>query len=209
MRRACTANGAVHSGVSVPIVVFGRLLCAIRELLGGGRERWYHGKGRCLRAWLGLCCRGGRVGDQHVEGLARPETERHGDVHAHAIRRCDQHHRAWRRALGYFDGKRRKLGVEVGDERRGLYARAYADFEDYVSGVYQPNTTEVIGGHAVRIVGWGTDGGVKYWKVANSWNPFWGEDGYFRIVRGTNEGGLEQNAVAAAANSTWGLMSAL
>ena len=85
----------------------------------------------------------------------------------------------------------------------------YADFEDYVSGVYQPNTTDVIGGHAVRIVGWGTDGGVEYWKVANSWNPFWGEDGYFRIVRGTNEGGLEQNAVAAATNSTWGLMSAL
>ena len=25
----------------------------------------------------------------------------------------------------------------------------------------------------VRIVGWGVDSGNKYWKVANSWNPYW------------------------------------
>merc|ERR1712107_29330 len=24
------------------------------------------------------------------------------------------------------------------------------------------------------MVGWGVDHGVKYWKVANSWNPYWG-----------------------------------
>ena len=38
----------------------------------------------------------------------------------------------------------------------------------------------------MRIVGFGTENSVKYWKVANSWNPYWGEKGYFRIVRGTN-----------------------
>ena len=42
----------------------------------------------------------------------------------------------------------------------------------------------VDGGHAVRIVGWGVDAGTKYWKVANSWNPYWGESGYFRIKKG-------------------------
>ena len=84
-----------------------------------------------------------------------------------------------------------------------------ADFEDYDGGIYRQTSRTSLGGHAIRLVGWGTEDGVDYWKVANSWNPYWGEDGYFRIVRGTNEGGLEQNAVAAAANSTWGLMSAL
>ncbi|GMI08626.1 hypothetical protein TrVE_jg11342 [Triparma verrucosa] len=87
----------------------------------------------------------------------------------------------------------------------------YADFEDYESGVYQHTTTESVGGHAVRIVGWGTDAdsGLDYWKVANSWNPYWGENGYFRIIRGTNEGGIESQCVASSADSTWALMSEL
>jgi cathepsin B len=53
-------------------------------------------------------------------------------------------------------------------------------------------------------VGWGVEDGVKYWKVANSWNPHWGEAGYFRIVRGVNEGGIESQVVAAAAEAKWG-----
>ena len=52
-------------------------------------------------------------------------------------------------------------------------------------------------------MGWGVEGGVKYWKVANSWNPHWGEKGYFRIVRGVNEGGIESQVVAASANAKW------
>merc|ERR1711966_646544 len=35
------------------------------------------------------------------------------------------------------------------------------------------------------------EAGVKYWKVQNSWNPYWGEEGYFRIRRGTDEAGIE------------------
>merc|ERR1739838_685332 len=30
----------------------------------------------------------------------------------------------------------------------------------------------------------GTDKGVNYWKVKNSWGPQWGEGGYVRIERG-------------------------
>merc|ERR1712087_172421 len=59
------------------------------------------------------------------------------------------------------------------------------------------------GGHAVRIVGWGVDNGVKYWKVANSWNPYWGEKGYFRIKRGNNEVGIEDEVTFSPANAKW------
>ena len=39
------------------------------------------------------------------------------------------------------------------------------------AGIYHHVSGGMAGGHAVKFVGWGVDGGVKYWKVANSWNP--------------------------------------
>jgi len=79
----------------------------------------------------------------------------------------------------------------------------YADFENYVSGVYKHVTGSAVGGHAVRIVGWGLDGTVKYWKIANSWNPYWGEKGYFRMIRGTNEGGIEDECTSSSTGAKW------
>ena len=65
----------------------------------------------------------------------------------------------------------------------------YEDFMTYKSGIYQHVTGERKGGHAVKLVGWGVEDGVEYWKIANSWNEDWGEDGYFRIKMG--ECGIE------------------
>ena len=48
----------------------------------------------------------------------------------------------------------------------------YSDFEMYTKGIYKHVSGEAAGGHAVRMVGWGVDNGVKYWKIANSWNPY-------------------------------------
>lgn len=70
----------------------------------------------------------------------------------------------------------------------------YKDFLKYKSGVYTQESNEFVGGHAVKIVGWGTDNGIEYWKVANSWGPTWGEEGFFRIKQGIDN--IDTNCMA-------------
>jgi len=72
----------------------------------------------------------------------------------------------------------------------------YSDFPNYKSGVYQHTSGSPLGGHAVRIIGWGVENGVKYWLVANSWNTYWGDNGTFKIRKGNNECGIEQEVTA-------------
>lgn len=48
--------------------------------------------------------------------------------------------------------------------------------------------------HAVVAVGWGVENGVKYWIIKNTWGADWGENGYFRIRRGTDECAIESMA---------------
>jgi cathepsin B len=68
----------------------------------------------------------------------------------------------------------------------------YSDFMYYTSGIYHHTTGYVEGGHAVTIVGYGIEDDVKFWNVRNSWGSSWGEDGYFRIMRGVNECEFEE-----------------
>ena len=71
----------------------------------------------------------------------------------------------------------------------------YEDFCEYKGGIYQHVTGSYLGGHAVKMIGWGVEDGVKYWIVANSWNEYWGEKGCFRIIRGEDECGIESECV--------------
>lgn len=67
----------------------------------------------------------------------------------------------------------------------------YEDLINYKEGVYQHVTGKMLGGHAIRILGWGTENGTKYWLIANSWNTDWGQNGFFKILRGENHCGIE------------------
>jgi cathepsin B len=67
----------------------------------------------------------------------------------------------------------------------------YSDFPTYKSGVYKHTTGSMLGGHAVEIIGYGTENGSDYWLVKNSWNEQWGDGGTFKIARGNNECGIE------------------
>jgi len=75
----------------------------------------------------------------------------------------------------------------------------YEDFLNYRSGVYKHTTGSALGGHAVKMIGWGVENGVKYWTVVNSWNEGWGDNGTFKILRGSNHVGIEANIVAGLA----------
>lgn len=55
--------------------------------------------------------------------------------------------------------------------------------------------------HAVLLVGYGTHNGLfskkPYWLVKNSWGHKWGEDGYFKLIRGKGKCGIDQGVTSA------------
>ncbi|KNC75415.1 hypothetical protein SARC_12059 [Sphaeroforma arctica JP610] len=67
----------------------------------------------------------------------------------------------------------------------------------YRGGVFidHNNVTDV--DHDIEVVGWGEEDGVPFWKIRNSWGTFWGEMGFFKLRRGTNELQVEQDCWAA------------
>jgi C1A family cysteine protease len=79
------------------------------------------------------------------------------------------------------DGIKRTL-IENGPVVVGM--KIYTDFPFYDGGIYSPTTSNILGHHAVTIVGFGKDDGQDYWIVKNSWGEDWGEEGYFKIFSG-------------------------
>ena len=65
-------------------------------------------------------------------------------------------------------------------------------FQSYTSGILDSTACGTSLDHAVEIVGYGTENGMDYWKVRNSWSSSWGENGYVRIKRtsSTNDIGI-------------------
>jgi cathepsin B len=78
----------------------------------------------------------------------------------------------------------------IEDIKRDIFANGpvetgflvYQDFISYKGGIYKKSSNVLLGGHAVKVVGWGVENGTDYWVVANSWGPNWGESGHFRIA---------------------------
>jgi len=72
----------------------------------------------------------------------------------------------------------------------------YEDFVTYKKGVYQYTSGDYLGGHCVKCIGWGIENGKPYWLCNNSWTTFWGDKGQFKILRGQDECGIEDDVVA-------------
>merc|ERR1712059_74450 len=79
----------------------------------------------------------------------------------------------------------------------------YSDFPTYKSGVYKHHSSQALGGHAVELIGWGTENGQDYWLIKNSWNEQWGDHGTFKIARGSNECGIESSVSGGTISGAW------
>ncbi|CAL6001631.1 Cathepsin_B [Hexamita inflata] len=74
------------------------------------------------------------------------------------------------------------------------YFEVYEDFMYYVDGIYRHQYGDPVTGIVVSIVGYGDEEGIPYWVVRNSLGTSWGENGYFRVLRGRNECEIEVEA---------------
>ncbi|CAN6444214.1 unnamed protein product [Victoria cruziana] len=57
-------------------------------------------------------------------------------------------------------------------------------FQFYSEGIFDGACGDQLN-HGVTVVGYGENGGRKYWTVKNSWGTGWGENGYIRMRRGS------------------------
>lgn len=71
----------------------------------------------------------------------------------------------------------------------------YADFFNYKSGVYTYSGGDFVALHAVKLMGWGVENGTKYWLAANSWGTDWGDNGFFKILRGEDHLRIASNII--------------
>jgi len=73
--------------------------------------------------------------------------------------------------------------------RKGIYKSLKSNW--FNKNLQKPEWQKV--DHSVTLVGWGFDEihQKKYWLLLNSWGKHWGENGYFRMMRGEDHNGIE------------------
>lgn len=144
-------------------------------------DNWNNGcnGGNLWFAWRGLVSRG-LATDECV-----PYTSGDGKVPTCSSKCADGSVKKRYKCNSYFYNKGEDIKgklMESGPMETGF--SVYEDFMNYGGGIYTHTTGSFLGGHAVKIIGWGTENGTEYWIVANSWGTSWGEKGFFRIARG-------------------------
>lgn len=141
--------------------------------------------------------------EHHVNGSRHPCTGEGGDT-PKCIQQCEAGYTPSYKADKHY-GKtsytvlsdERQIQSEI--YKNGPVEGAFIVYEDFVlykSGVYKHVSGSELGGHAIKMLGWGVEEGVPYWLCANSWNTDWGDNGFFKILRGSDHCGIESEIVA-------------
>lgn len=141
--------------------------------------------------------------DHHIPSSTNPCPE--DDYPTPACTRQCKNGKAWKRDKHFAASVYYVKGVDdimtelsSGGPCEASFA-VYEDFMVYTGGVYHHVTGRMCGYHAVKLLGYGVENGTKYWLLANSWNEHWGEKGFFRILRGSNECNIESEVVCGVA----------
>jgi len=73
----------------------------------------------------------------------------------------------------------------------------------YMGGVSDPWYCPESGiDHAVTLVGFGKEGSKNFWTIKNSWGSGWGEQGYYRLIRGKGACGMNQMVASAVVSKS-------
>jgi len=91
-----------------------------------------------------------------------------------------------------YNGNEKTLKKLVVEHGAVVIEVASIPMRNYKDGIFEGcnSTTNNTLNHAVTVVGYGTDEGVDYWLIKNSWGENWGENGYLRIQRGVGMCGV-------------------
>jgi len=76
-------------------------------------------------------------------------------------------------------------------------------FKEYDGGIYEDKDNHTSVSHVISIVGYGVENGTKYWFGRNSWGEHWGEEGFFKIVRGIDNLSIESHCSFGNPVDTW------
>ncbi|XP_055617229.1 cathepsin B-like [Toxorhynchites rutilus septentrionalis] len=141
--------------------------------------------------------------EHHVNG-SRPSCEGEGGKTPKCVKKCQASYNVpyakdKRFGKSSYSIARHEGQIQKEIMTNGPVEGAFTVYEDllhYKEGVYQHVAGKMLGGHAIRIIGWGVENDTKYWWIANSWNSDWGDNGYFKILRGEDHLGIESSIAA-------------
>lgn len=141
--------------------------------------------------------------EHHVNGTRPPCDGEHGKT-PRCQHKCQASYKGQYEADKHYGAKAYSVDRNVRNIQKEIMTNgpvegAFTVYEDlilYKDGVYQHVHGKELGGHAIRILGWGVERNVPYWLIANSWNTDWGNNGFFKILRGEDHCGIE-SAISA------------
>lgn len=107
--------------------------------------------------------------------------------------------------IGNEDAMQKAL-YHVGPLSVGVNANQ--DWQLYDKGIYNPSEDQCSSDpadqdHGVVVVGYGSEKGLDYWIIRNSWGKNWGEDGYMRLARGKNACGVANSVIYPVVTKTF------